>query len=178
MSRWTLPGVVLTLGMLLAGCVPGGTLYYHPSMAGGKTVKHYCEQTPSVVNFQLGSLPGHALARKTKNGTVVLMELGSYFLPRNTPPRTWKTFHFATDRFAARDLVRNVTLSDLPYRGPDAPLASPATKRYYLQIDLPKSTPDRFELISPPVVVDGHEWPFPPIRFEYKLWIGIVPFNC
>lgn len=178
MHRWTAPIIALALGGLLAGCVPGGSLYYHPSMAGGKTVKHYCEQTPSIVNFRIGPLPGHALARKTQDGTVVFMGLGTYFLPRNTPPRTWKNFRFASDRFAARDLGRKVTLDNLPYQGPDAPITSSTAKRYSLQITLPKSTPDRFELISPPLVVDGQEWSFPPIRFEYKLWVGILPFNC
>lgn len=168
----------LALGVALAGCIPGGARYYRPTMTGGETVKHYCEQTPSVVNFRIGPLPGHALARKTPGGTVVFLELGAYLPARKTPPRAWESFHFVSDRFAARNLTKHTTLDNLPYQGPDETLTSPATKRYFLQITLPGSTPDRFELISPPLVVDGKKWPFPPIRFEYQLWIGILPFNC
>ncbi|AOV17645.1 hypothetical protein BJI67_11765 [Acidihalobacter aeolianus] len=131
-----------------------------------------------MVNFQIGPLPGHALARKTPEGMVVFLELGTYLPARDTPPRTWKSFHFASDCLAAHNLTNHTTLDHLPYSGPDKALTAPATKRYFLQITLPGSTPDRFELLSPPLMIDGKTWPFPPIRFEYELWIGILPFNC
>ncbi|WP_269449602.1 hypothetical protein [Acidihalobacter aeolianus] len=31
----------LTLSVALAGCIPGGSRYYRPTMAGGQIVKHY-----------------------------------------------------------------------------------------------------------------------------------------
>lgn len=114
---------------MIAGCMPGGAFYYRPSTAAGKTVKHRCEQTPSMVNFRIGPLPGHAWARKTKNGTLILLDLGSYYPSKDTPPRTWRSFHYASDRFAARDLTHNTTIDNLPYDERPKPSPRPRQNR-------------------------------------------------
>ena len=96
------------------------------------------------------------------------------------PKPSWQTFHFTSDRFLVRDLARNVdmTFDEVMNRAQSLPVTAPTIVPYWLEIHLPKPVPASFELISPPIVVDGQEYPFPPIKFERKLWVGISPFNC
>lgn len=168
-----------TLLLLLTGCAPNATVYYRPSVDGGKVVAAHCVPTQSNIDFQVGSLPFRARANEGQNATIVSL----------TPSKSsWKTFHFTTANFAMRNLGSGVTTRNLMVRvmrhdKSDSiiePFHAQTAKGhfYWLDVYLPRPTPENFEILSPPIMVDDQEFQFPPIRFERKGWMGISPFNC
>ena len=164
------------------GCVPNALTYYHPSMDGGQVLARHCVPTESIIEF--GPLPIEASVIEGHNAWFAVLGL-----PSKRPPKlSWQTFHFATSDFYIRDSLTGVTTDKLPIsvlrddksdtvREPYRP---PSTKGWLFSIDvkLPGPPPERFELLLPPVVIDGKEVRFPPIRFERKIWMGVSPFNC
>ena len=165
--------------MLLTGCVPNATVYYRPSVDGGKVVTAHCVPTQSNIDFQVGSLPIRARANEGQNGTIVSL----------TPSASsWKTFHFTTTNFAVRNLDSGVTIRNLLVRVMRHDKSDLITEPYHVQTEkghyywldvyLPRPTPENFEILSPSIMLDDKEFKFPPIRFERKVWVGISPFNC
>ncbi len=176
--RKTIPFVLL----LLTGCVPNATSYYRPSMEGGQVLARHCVPTESIVEF--GALPMLASVIEGNNGWFVVLSLPA----RRPAQQMWQTFHFTTPDFRVRDLDSGVTVERLsvsvlrddrwdspvePYRPP-----RPGGWLYSVDVKLPGPPPEKFELLIPALVIDGHEVRYPPIRFERKTWMGISPFNC
>ncbi len=167
--------------LMLAGCVPNATSYYHPAMEGGRVLSRHCVPTESIVEF--GELPLRASVSEANNSWLVLLGL-----PAKRPPtQTWQTFRFSSSDFRVRYLdggmsdtlpisVLRDDKSDSaiePYRPP-----RPDGWLYALDVRLPGPPPVSFELIMPALLIDGREVRYPPLRFERKTWMGISPFNC
>ena len=172
--------------LVLAGCVPNAVRYYRPSVAGGTTVQRHCVPTPSIVEFELagnkGSLRIRALADRGKHVNQVSL---------NFHGRAWSEVHFTSTDFRLRDgamhLVAGASsvladtrdgtspLTTEPYQ---APPERPGLSRFDVQIRFSDPLPDTFELLSPPIVIDGRQVDFPPILFQRSTWVGISPFNC
>lgn len=171
----------LALGVLSTGCVPNATTYYGPSVTGGQVVvRGHCVPLPTDILFQVGTLPVRARVMEGYRSTYIAVRLGADSAPASEPGPAWRTFHFTASRFIVRDLQRRTetTFDGLMNPDRDQPVTAPASAPYWLEIHLPKPVPARFELVSPPLVVDGKELPFPTIGFARKLWVGISPFNC
>ena len=171
----------LALSILSAGCVPNATTYYGPSVDGGRVVtRGHCVPLPTDVLFQTGPLSIRARVMEGYRSTYIAVRLGANATPAGESAPAWRTFHFTADRFIVRDLERKTDTTFDGLMNPDRaqPVTVPTTTPYWLEIHLPKPVPARFELISPAIVVDGREWPFPTISFARKLWVGISPFNC
>ncbi len=174
----TIPFVLL----LLTGCVPNATSYYRPTMEGGQVLARHCVPTESIVEF--GPLPLQAVANEGNNALFI-----SLSLPWRRPAQTaWQTFHFTTPEFRVRDLDSGASIEGVSVRvlrddnsdslvEPYRP-QRPGGWRYSVDVKLPGPPPKKFELLIPPLVIDGHEVRYPPIRFERKTWVGISPFNC
>lgn len=174
----TIPLVLL----LLTGCVPNATSYYRPSMEGGRVLARHCVPTESIVEF--GSLPMQASANDGSNALFI-----SLSLPSKRPAQSaWQTFHFAAPEFRVRNLDSGVMIEGVsvrvlrddssdsvvdPYHPPRA-----GSWLYSIDVKLPGPPPEKFELLIPPLMIDGREVRYPPIRFERKIWMGISPFNC
>ena len=181
MKRLSAIFVTWLAGGLLAGCVPNAASYYAPSVADGQVVTSgHCVPLPTDAVFQVGTLPARARVMEGYRSTYIAVRLGSDLMTTSDPKPSWRTFHFTRDRFLVRDLARNVdmTFDKVMNRDRSLPVTAPTIAPYWLEIHLPKPVPASFELISPSIVVDGQEYPFPPIKFERKLWVGISPFNC
>jgi hypothetical protein len=169
------------LAGLLAGCVPNATTYYGPSVDGGRVVtRGHCVPLPTDVLFRVGTLPVRARVMEGYRSTYIAVRLGATSTPTGESRPAWRTFHFTADRFIVRDLERSAdtTFDGLINSDTEQPVTIPATSSYWLEVHLPKPVPARFELVSPPIVIDGREYRFPTIRFARKLWVGISPFNC
>jgi hypothetical protein len=174
--------VALVFSLPLLGCVPNATTYYRPSMAEGRILTRHCVPTESIVEF--GSIPFQASVMEGSNGWFFTL-----WLPWKRPPdSTWRSFHFTASDFRLRDLGSGVTTSSLavsvsrddklesivePYRPP-----RPKDWFYSIEVKFPGPTPEKLEILIPPLVIDGREVRFAPIRFERQLWMGISPFNC
>lgn len=168
--------------LLLTGCVPNATSYYYPSMEGGRVLAKHCVPTESIIEF--GSLPMQASVIEGNNGWFVLLDLPA----KNPPQPTWQTFHFATPDFRAHYPNDGITTDSLPIQvlrddksdsavEPYRP-TQPRSWLYAIDIKLPGPPPERFEILIPPLLIDGREVRYPPLRFERKTWVGISPFNC
>ena len=172
---------VLTLGGLSTGCVPNAATYYGPSVIGGRVVtRGHCVPLPADVLFRVGPLPVRARVMEGYRSTYIAVRLGADSASAGESGPSWQTFHFTSDRFVVRDLERKVdtTFDGLMNADRAQPVTTPTATPYWLEVHLPKPVPARFELVSPSLVVDGKELPFPAIRFTRKLWVGISPFNC
>lgn len=176
---------VITAALVLltqSGCAPNATTYYRPAMDGGRVLAKHCVPTESIVEF--GTLPFQASVIEGQNAWYVVLGL-----PAKKPPQlTWRTFHFGASNFRTRDPVSGITTSELSISvlrddksesvvEPYSP-TRPGAWLYSIDVKLPSPPPDKFELLIPPVVLDGKEIQFPPIHFERKLWVGISAFNC
>ena len=179
-------GILTALLILtLAGCAPNIASYYRPSVAGGQLRTPTCVPTESLIDFTIGNarvqLPIRAFVDDGKYVRQV-----SLFFSRGS----WKSFHFSTTEFLIHDLDTNTTIRPAEVRvfsehGMDPLTTAPFTLpeagqpiRFHLQLKLPGKMPDNFEVLSPSIVIDGEEMPFPPMRFERKVWTGISPLNC
>lgn len=176
---WLLPA--------LTGCVPNATTYYRPSYEGGRVGTGHCVPTESHLFFQVG--PAALRATGSYDGSVVILEVLSQFHSQreHLPLSDWKVLRFTTGTFAVRDLDSGVTTQNLTVRvlRPDKSdsVLEPYQQRvgkdvsnFYVEVYLPTPPAKRFDLLSPPIDVDGKEFAFPTIRFEKKLWVGISPF--
>lgn len=167
-----------------AGCMPNAVSYYRPAVEGGKLSTPVCVPTESLIDFTLGSshrLPVRVLADDGPHVRQVAL-----FFKRGS----WKRFHFVSTDFRIRDLDKQATIRPAAVRlftknGIEplttAPIVLPATRKpvlIHMQIALPGKMPDRFEVLSPDIVIDGQQMPFPVMRFERKTWMGISPMNC
>ena len=182
-----LAGMVLMLvAWPLAGCAPNIVTYYRPAVEGGTIVTPRCVPTESVVEFDLPGAGGPVHARAWANNGRYVNQIDLLFTGKR-----WKELHFTSTRFQIHDLDKDLffdassvlalrpdglpKLTAEPYR---APPERPGLFRFGVQINSSAPLPDRFELIVPPVVIDGEESAFPTIRFEQKQWLGVSPLNC
>lgn len=167
------------LGTWLTGCVPNATQYYRPSVEGGRQLTTgHCVPLPRAVVFQVGPLPVRALLGAGARTTYVDLRLGDRADLPDAAAASWQSYHFTADRFLMRDLARD-TLSGPLTRFTSSPdVTETSTQPRWVEVRIPKPLPARFEFISPPIMVDGQSLPFPVIRFEKTLWMGISPFNC
>jgi hypothetical protein len=181
------PGGLLAapiLSVILAGCMPNPVSYYRPTVEGGKLSTPHCVPTESLMDFTLGSrhrLPIRVLADDGPHVRQVAL-----FFKRGS----WNRFHFVSADFRIRDLDKQVMIRPAAVRlftekGIEpltaAPFAVPATDKpvlIHMQITLPGNMPDRFDVLSPDIVIDGEQIPFPVMHFERKTWMGISPMNC
>jgi hypothetical protein len=185
--RFMNPGALLVaaiLSVMLAGCTPNAVSYYRPTVEGGKLSTPFCVPTESLMDFTLGSrhrLPVRVLADDGPHVRQVAL-----FFRRGS----WERFHFVSTDFRIRDLDKQVIIRPDAVRlftekGIEplttAPFVLPATNKpvlIHMQVTLPGKMPDRFEVLSPDIVIDGKQMPFPVMRFERKTWMGISPMNC
>lgn len=174
--------VALAFSLPLLGCVPNATTYYRPSMAEGRILARHCVPTESIVEF--GPLPFQATVMGGEDRWYFVIGLPWTRLPESH----WEAFHFVTSDFHLRDLDSGNTIRPQavsvsrddkvdsivePYRLPRSKSWS-----YSIELKLPGQAPDKLEILIPPVVIDGREVRFAPLRFERKIWMGISPFNC
>ncbi|MEJ2345261.1 MAG: hypothetical protein P8076_11305 [Gammaproteobacteria bacterium] len=172
------------LSAIVAGCMPNAVSYYRPAVEGGKLSTPICVPTESLMDFTLGSshrLPVRVLADDGPHVRQVAV-----FFKRGS----WQRFRFVSTDFRIRDLDKQVTIRPAAVRlftdkGIEplttAPFVLPTTNKpvlIHMQITLPGRMPDRFEVLSPDIVIDGEQMPFPLMRFERKTWMGISPMNC
>ncbi|MDE2606757.1 MAG: hypothetical protein KGL68_12640 [Burkholderiales bacterium] len=164
------------------GCTPNATTYYRPSMPGGQVLAGRCVPTESAVAF--GALPMEARVVEGQIGWFVVLSLPS----RRPAQLAWRTFHFAAADFRVRDPASGITTPALPINvlrddrrdsvvEPYSP-AQGAGWLYSVDVRLAGPPPERFELLLPPVVIDGAQVRYAPILFERKVWVGASPFNC
>lgn len=179
---WARKITAVSLFLTQLGCVPNAAIYYRPSMEGGHILARRCVPTESIVEF--GALPMQASVIEGHRAWEIALGLR----PMKTLQPTWQTFHFATSDFYVRDLVSGITTNSLPISVLRDDKSSSAIEPYRMAgrgqglftiyVELPGRPPERFEFLLPPLLIDGKEVRFPPIRFERKVWTGISPFNC
>jgi hypothetical protein len=182
------PAVIacVLLAHSVGGCAPNLVTYYRPALDGGRILTPHCVPTESIVEIDLPKANGPLRVRAWADNGTHVNQVDLLF-----NGKAWKWIHFTSTRFRIRDLDRGVTvdassvlalrsdglpkLTTEPYR---APPERPGSFRFGVQINSSVPLPARFELLSPPVVIDGREIVFPPIRFEQQQWLGISPLNC
>ena len=170
----------------LGGCVPNAVKYFRPMVDGGKLLTPHCVPTESIVEFHLPDDNGCLHIRAWANNGKHVHQISLFFSGKG-----WNTLHFTSTHFQIRDIENHVLIdasSVLAYKSDSidslttepylAPLERPGLSRFHVQINSSDPLPDRFELLSPSIVLDGEVIVFPPIRFEQKYWFGISPLNC
>lgn len=172
--------------LLLEGCAPNAVTYYRPVVDGGKVLKPHCVPTESIVEFNLPDANGRLHVRAWANNGKYVNQISLFF-----SGKAWGEIHFTSTDFRIRDIEKQLTLSassTLAYKSDGmsdlttepylAPPERPGLFRFQVQINLSQPLPNNFELLSPPIVIDGEEIVFPIIRFEQKQWMGVSPLNC
>ena len=183
-SRLFTIGFVCSL-LFLGACVPNAVTYYRPSMEGGEVVAVSCVPTESRVEFSLDNLSISAITNITRRTNELTVSL---FLN----PLTGQRIHFSSDQFKVRDIERGIQIIDTSIfasridgiKSPSTPFPaddsriSPLGFNFSVHISFPDTNIESFELVSPPIIIDGIETIFPVIRFQRKTWVGVSPLNC
>ncbi len=175
--------------VFLQGCVPNATVYYQPSVEGGKLQAGSCVPVKNRVAFVVGdsifsSLPVSAYSNFSGKRINLSLSLG---------PPAWHKIHFLSERFVVYDVDNDKQYSDItiavnrddniessstPYPDYSKYKSPPRYKYFDVHISVPDNNSETIELRVPPVIVNDVEVDFPIIRFHRKLWMGISPFNC
>jgi len=170
----------------LAGCTPNAVTYYRPVVDGGMLVTPHCVPTKSIIEFVLPKANSRLHVRAWANNGKNVNQISLFF-----SGKAWSEIHFASTHFQIRDVERQVitdassvlayksdAISDLTVEPYLAPPERPGLFRFHVQINSADPLPENFELLSPSIIIDNEEIPFPLLRFEQKRWVGISPFNC
>lgn len=187
MRLWR-PFLIVIMATLLCGCVPNAVTYYQPTVDGGILREAHCVPTKSLMDFTVTggradaqkSLPLSAFANNGSHVHQVALFLS---------PGAWQQFRFVSVDFRIYDRAKKVSLVPKAVRTFSDKGMSPLTTEPYvrqggrppiseIQVTLEDLLPDDFDLLVPPIVIDGEEVEFPVIHFERKVWMGISPFNC
>lgn len=177
----------LLLLPLLTACLLNATTYYRPSAERGRVTQNRCVPTESNIEFPVGPLNVGAYAVEGQRDVIATLTLPTQPAPNATGQPAWRSLRFSSGDFAIRDLDRNTVHKALRVRAfrndqsdsLTAPYhANPGRSYFWVDVYVPNPAPKNFELSSPPLVIDGQEWPIPVLRFERKTWAGISPFNC
>jgi hypothetical protein len=174
------------LASSLNACVPNAVTYYRPVVEGGKLLTPHCVPTESIVEFNLPDANGRLHIRAWANNGKHVHQISLFFSGKG-----WRMLHFTSTHFQIRDIgnhafldiasvlaYKSDSITDLTTEPYPAPPERTGLSRFHVQINSSDPLPDRFELLSPSIVIDGDAIVFPPIRFEQKHWFGISPLNC
>ena len=168
-------GIHSLLFIVLVGCVPNATTYYRPTVDIESThEKSHCVPTEKYVHFNI----------KTKNQTLKIRGYGS-------------TYPTSSGEFSEGQFVITGNWQEIKYKNdefylidPDSSTKTKAIKIYGDVHDyknkssfnsgavFPRQKGDSFDVIFPPLLIDGEEVELPILHIEKKIWMGISPFNC
>jgi hypothetical protein len=176
----------MLFALFLEGCAPNAVSYYRPEVDGGRVLKRHCVLTESIVEFNLPDANGRLHVRAWADNGKYVNQVSLFF-----SGKAWREIHFTSADFLIRDVENHSTLnasSIIVYKADGIfnlttePYLAPPERsglfRFHVQINVSRPLPNNFELLSPPIAIDGEEIVFPIIRFERKQWIGVSPFNC
>ena len=171
----------------LIGCAPYTVQYYRPAADGGIVRSKPCIPTESLLDIIIrsthGSINIRSWAADEKNINTIYLGFSG---------KGWSRINFTSTDFKVIDLDSKLTINALSvfahmhdgfkelntelYAVPQKNLTG--TPWFSINIRLPDPMPNNFELSSPPLIIDGEKIKIPTIRFEKKVWVGVIPFNC
>lgn len=170
---------------MLGACTPNAVTFYRPSVDGGEIIIGKCVPVERSIKFKINDLEisSNAFTTSRTNQLNIVLSL---------KPIAGQKIYFVSGRFIVRDLkkkavvpLKNLFVSRIDrINSPSVPFPekgfdlSPRGFNFTVYIAINDTDLELFELISPPININGIEYEFPVIRFEQKSWFGISPLNC
>ncbi|WP_143557822.1 hypothetical protein [Solemya velum gill symbiont] len=175
------------LPLALMACVPAAETYYRPSVKGGEISTGHCVPTESLSLFKVGDL-------SVRVRSFIISHINTVQVRLELKPSAGQRIYFVSDEFLIRNLDQDIGVPisrpldvhredmvkspTVPFPVKEVSLLPYWELNFSIRVHFPFDDIEHFELVSPPIVIDGKKYEFPPIQFEQKIWAGIGPFNC
>lgn len=168
-------GIYVSIVISLIGCVPNATVYYKPTVDIQSThEKSHCVPTEKYVHFNI----------KSKDRTFRVRGYSN-------------TYSHSYGKGTEAQLVIYGKWNKIKYKNNNFYIAIPGTDKkikptkIYGEVHnqdgssqfnsgavFPKQDADKFDVIFPPLIIDGEEIELPVLHVKRTIWVGISPFNC
>lgn len=161
--------------IVMSGCLPNATMYYRPTVDVDSThEKSHCVPIEKYVHFRINTAAqvlrvrgyGDSYSHSHAEGTE-----GQYVIYGN-----WKEIKYKNDDFYLAIPGSNDKIK------PKKTYGERHNYEGYSMFNsgavFPKQDSDSFDVVFPPLLVDGEEIELPILHVKRTIWAGISPFNC
>lgn len=166
-------GISVLLISALVGCVPNATVYYRPTVDVDSVHEEaHCVPMEKYVHFNI-ILKGQTLKVRGYGNTYSSSEgtEGQFVIYGE-----WHEIKYKDSGFYLVVPGSDVKINPIKTYG------EVNKHEGYLMFNsgvvFPKQSSESFDIIFPPLIIDGEEVELPILHVKRTVWVGISPFNC
>ena len=168
-------GVCVLIFSFIVGCVPNATVYYRPTVnVESVHEKSHCVPTEKYVYFNI-RIKGQTLKVRGFGNTYSNSEgggtEGQFIISGN-----WNEIGYKNKDFYI--VVPGIDLKIKSIKTYGDVHKNDGSLSFNSGAVFPKQNGDNFDIIFPPLIIDGEEIELPILHIKRTIWFGISPFNC